>query len=136
MRMLFVCLGNICRSPSAEAVARAQGIDCDSAGTAGWHVDKPPYGPMQEAARERGYEMSDLRARQLSGADFDAFDLIIVMDHDNLRDAEALRPSGNETPVKLLTDYGQGGEVPDPYYTRDFDGVLDLIESCVAGLPR
>ncbi|MEM9436203.1 MAG: low molecular weight protein-tyrosine-phosphatase [Pseudomonadota bacterium] len=134
MRVLFVCLGNICRSPSAEAVARAAGIDCDSAGTAGWHVGKPPYGPMQEAAKARGLHMSDLRARQLTAADFERFDLILVMDADNAREAEVLRPAGNTTPLKLLTEYGEGAFVPDPYYTRDFDGALDLIESCVAGL--
>lgn len=135
MRVLFVCLGNICRSPTAEALARARGLACDSAGTAGWHVGKPPYAPMQVAARARGIEMSDLRARQLVARDFDRFDLILVMDAENAADAEALRPPGNTTPLRLLTEYGgAGGAVPDPYYTRDFDGALDLIERCVAAL--
>ncbi|MEO1705448.1 MAG: low molecular weight protein-tyrosine-phosphatase [Pseudomonadota bacterium] len=139
MRILFVCLGNICRSPTAEAVARARGIDCDSAGTAGWHVGKAPYAPMQEAASARGYTMSDLRARQLTRADFEAFDLIIVMDDDNAADAERLRPPGNTTPLRNLTEYdptgaAPGGHVPDPYYTRDFDGALTLIERCIDGL--
>lgn len=81
--------------------------------------------------------MSALRARQLSAADFAAFDLLIAMDGENARDSEALRPAGNTTPLRRLTTYGpQPGadHVPDPYYTRDFDGALELIESCVAGL--
>lgn len=139
--ILFVCLGNICRSPSGEAVTRELGksadITLDSAGTAGWHVGEPPYGPMQKAARARGYDMSGLRARQFSRNDFERFDLILAMDDQNLADIEALRPNGNETPVRLFTDYApQAGmdHVPDPYYTRDFDGALDLIEDCAKGL--
>ncbi len=138
-RILFVCLGNICRSPAAEGVfrARAPHHASDSAGTAGWHVGKPPYGPMQQAARNRDIELSDLRARQFSAADFDRFDLILGMDASNLADIEALRPPGSETPVRLLTDFApetQADHVPDPYYTRDFDGALDLIEAAVDGL--
>lgn len=143
MRILFVCLGNICRSPAAEAVARARGLDCDSAGTGDWHVGDPPYGPMQKAARARGYDMAPLRARQLVTADFDAFDLLVVMDDQNARDAERLRPPGNRTPLRKLTDYAAPGargsppdHVPDPYYTRDFDGALRLIEACMDGLAR
>lgn len=138
MKVLFVCLGNICRSPSAEGVFRGMSeVETDSAGTAGWHVGKPPYGPMQEAAKRRGYDFSDLRARQFVAADFDHFDLIIGMDATNLADIETLRPLGNDTPVRCFTDYApQSGmqEVPDPYYTRDFDGALDLIEDCAKGL--
>ena len=138
-RILFVCLGNICRSPAAEGVFRklAPGVGTDSAGTSDWHVGEPPYGPMQAAARARGHELSDLRARQFHPGDFDAFDLIIAMDDSNLREIEAQRPPGNDTPVRLLTDYApQRGmdHVPDPYYTRDFDGVLDLIEEAARGL--
>ncbi|PJE28924.1 protein-tyrosine phosphatase [Pseudooceanicola antarcticus] len=141
--ILFVCLGNICRSPSAEAVMRqvAPELSLDSAGTGGWHAGEPPYGPMQAAARARGYEMSDLRARQFRRSDFQDFDLILAMDAQNLADIEAQRPQGSTTPVKLFTDYlpetsGFAGasEVPDPYYTRDFDGALALIEDCAAGL--
>ena len=138
MKVLFVCLGNICRSPSAEGVFREMSsVETDSAGTAGWHVGKPPYGPMQEAAKRRGYDFSDLRARQFTGADFERFDLIIGMDASNLSDIERLRPSGNETPVRCFTDYApESGmnEVPDPYYTRDFDAALELIEDCARGL--
>ena len=139
--ILFVCLGNICRSPTAEAVFRslATGVEADSAGTSGWHIGDPPYGPMQEAARARGYDMSPLRARQFVAEDFERFDLIIAMDADNLSNIEALRPSGNSTPVRLFTDYaGSTGmdHVPDPYYTRDFDGTLDLIEIAAEGLAK
>ena len=138
MRILFVCLGNICRSPTAEAVARQHGIDCDSAGTGNWHIGKPPYGPMQEAARGRGIEMSALRARQITSTDFARFDRIIVMDAENLRNVERLRPAGDTTPVEILTDYGTLGwdHVPDPYFTRDFDQALDIIEEAVPGLKQ
>lgn len=125
MRILFVCLGNICRSPAAEGVMRALAPDweIDSAGTGGWHVGDPPYGPMQAAARARGIDLGGLRARQFAPADFDRFDLIVAMDRQNKADIERLRPAGNTTPVRLMID----GDVPDPYYTRDFDGALDLI---------
>ncbi|MDF1669697.1 MAG: low molecular weight phosphotyrosine protein phosphatase [Roseovarius sp.] len=139
MRVLFVCLGNICRSPAAEGVFRhmAPDVISDSAGTGHWHVGEPPYGAMQQAAAVRGYDLSDLRARQFTSADFTRFDLIIAMDATNRRDIEALRPVDATTPVQLFTDYApnQGmTHVPDPYYTRDFDGVLDLIEVASEGL--
>ncbi|WP_171240101.1 low molecular weight protein-tyrosine-phosphatase [Ruegeria sp. HKCCA5491] len=138
-RILFVCLGNICRSPAAEGVfrARAPHHSSDSAGTAGWHVGNPPYGPMQEAALARGIALSNLRARQFAAEDFRRFDLIIGMDANNIADIEDLRPEGNDTPVRLLTDFAPhlgADHVPDPYYTRDFDGALDLIEAAVDGL--
>ncbi len=140
-RVLFVCLGNICRSPSAEGVFRdfvaGEGIQTDSAGTADWHIGKPPYAPMQAAAMQRGYDLSDLRARKFLAADYDQFDLIIGMDADNLRDMERLRPAGNDTPVKVFTDFAPDSgadHVPDPYYTRDFEGALDLIEKAARGL--
>lgn len=137
--VLFVCLGNICRSPAAEGVFRAMApeVATDSAGTGGWHVGDPPYGPMQAAARARGYELSDLRARQFQSADFERFDLIVGMDADNIANIEMLRPEGNDTPVRLFTDFASdmtATAVPDPYYTRDFDGVLTLIEMCAKGL--
>ncbi|WP_298492758.1 low molecular weight protein-tyrosine-phosphatase [uncultured Maritimibacter sp.] len=144
-RVLFVCLGNICRFPSAEAVTRAfalgRDLTFDSAGTSGWHVGEPPYGEMQRAAKARGYDMSALRARQFGPEDFDAFDLIVVMDAGNLKEVEALRPVTASTPVVLFTDFSDADgrhagadHVPDPYYTRDFDGALDLIEDCARGL--
>ncbi len=138
-RILFVCLGNICRSPAAEGAfrARAPHHATDSAGTSGWHIGDPPYGPMQDAARARGLNLGDLRARKFITADFDRFDLIIGMDDNNIADIEALRPPGNKTPVRLLTDFAPetgADHVPDPYYTRDFDDALDLIETAVNGL--
>lgn len=139
-RILFVCLGNICRSPTAQAVTRAKALErgleivLDSAGTGDWHIGKPPYAPMQEAARARGYDLSSLRARQVVGADGDAFDLIVAMDADNIADLAA---HGLSERVRLFTDYAtdQGAtHVPDPYFTRDFDGALALIEDCADGL--
>lgn len=137
--VVFVCLGNICRSPAAEAVFRVQapGLASDSAGTSDWHVGEPPYGAMQAAALARGIDMSDLRARQFGPEDFARFDLIVAMDGDNLARIEAQRPQGSDTSVHLLTDYAPDSgadHVPDPYYTRDFDGTLDLIEKAVGGL--
>ncbi len=142
-RILFVCLGNICRSPTAEGVFRALAQEAglaartDSAGTSDWHIGDAPYAPMQAAARARGYDLSALRARQITPADFDDFDLIIGMDAENIAGIERLRPPGNATPVRLFTDYApEAGmdHVPDPYYTRDFAGALDLIEAAARGL--
>ena len=141
MKLLFVCLGNICRSPAAEAVFRhiAPEVETDSAGTGDWHVGEPPYPAMRAAARARGYAMDDLRARQFTPGDFARFDLILAMDDGNLAEIEAQRPPGTDTPVRLFTDYAPSAgmtHVPDPYYTRDFDGVLDLIELAARGLRR
>lgn len=138
-RILFVCLGNICWSPSAEGVFRTLAPErvTDSAGAGNWHVGDPPYPAMQDAARRRGYDLSDLRARQITTMDFDRFDLILAMDDKNLTAIEALRPAGNATPVRLFTEYAPGCDlrhVPDPYNTRDFDGTLHLIEDCARGL--
>ncbi|QFS81779.1 Low molecular weight protein-tyrosine-phosphatase YfkJ [Roseivivax sp. THAF40] len=141
--ILFVCLGNICRSPSAEGVVRAKasarGMDLrlDSAGTGDWHVGKPPYPPMIAAAASRGYDLTDLRARQVSRADFDRFDLIVAMDDENLSDLRALRPGSGGAALIGFTDVVAGdhpGHVPDPYFTRDFDGALDLVERAADGL--
>lgn len=137
-RILFVCLGNICRSPAAEGVVRAKAphLHIDSAGTAGYHIGAAPYGPMQQAAKSRGYDLSTLRARQFSPRDFKNFDAIIAMDADNFAQIEQQRPPGNLTPVTLFTNHiaEVGTPVPDPYYTRDFEGCLDLIEACADGL--
>jgi protein-tyrosine phosphatase len=140
-RILFVCLGNICRSPAAEAVFAGYGsaVAVDSAGTGSWHVGDPPYGAMQVAAQQRGYEMAHLRARQFVAEDFDRFDLIIAMDSQNQADIEALRPEGSGTAVRLMTSYAPElgvDAVPDPYYTRDFEGALDIVEACATGLLR
>ena len=142
MRILIVCLGNICRSPTAEAVlqakADARGLDwrVDSAGTGNWHIGKPPYGPMIAAADAAGYDLTPLRARQVKAGDFAKFDAIFVADRQNQRDVEMLRPKGSQTPVHLLAPYAGTGtqDVPDPYYTRDFDGALRLIERAADGV--
>ena len=142
-RILFVCLGNICRSPSAEGVLRAKAealgidLDIDSAGTGDWHVGDAPYGPMQEAAKARGYDLSPLRARQVTVQDFHDFDVIIAMDGSNLSNLARVRPNSAESELVLFTDYAPesgADHVPDPYYTRDFDGCLDLVEVCADGL--
>jgi protein-tyrosine phosphatase len=132
MRVVFVCLGNICRSPAAEGVMRALAPQwtIDSAGTGGWHAGDAPYGPMQQAAKARGLDLSGLRARQFGVGDFNRFDLIVAMDAQNQADIERLRPQGNNTVVRKMADT----DVPDPYYTRDFDGALDMIEAAATRL--
>ena len=141
-RLLFVCLGNICRSPGAEGVMRAfagregLAIEVDSAGTGAWHIGEPPDRRMQAAALARGYDLSGLRARQAVAADFTRFDLILAMDRDNLAALERLRPAGNRTPVHLLLSYGAAGagDVPDPYYGGGFGRVLEMIEEAISRL--
>ncbi|NVK61292.1 MAG: low molecular weight phosphotyrosine protein phosphatase [Rhodobacteraceae bacterium] len=141
--ILFVCLGNICRSPSAEGVLRRMAevrgvaLEIDSAGTGDWHVGEPPYGPMQDAAKARGYDLSPLRARQVQRADFERYDLILAMDDKNFAHLRRMQPEGGRATLRLFTDYAPttgATEVPDPYYTRDFDGALDLIETAARGL--
>lgn len=133
-RILCVCLGNICRSPTAEAVLRQKGgarIEVESAGTRDWHVGNPPHEPAIQAAAARGYDLTDLRARRVETQDFDRFDLILAMDAKNLADLETMRPKNNKTPVKLMMSFvliTNTDAVPDPYYTGDFKGALDLIE--------
>jgi protein-tyrosine phosphatase len=106
-------------------------LKVDSAGTSDWHLGNLPYRPAIEAAAQRGYDLTALRARQITARDFRDFDLILAMDLSNLHDVEALRPNGSATRVGLFLDAAHRTdirEVPDPYYTRDFGGVLDLIE--------
>jgi protein-tyrosine phosphatase len=140
MRVLFVCLGNICRSPTAEAVMRqrlqqaglAERIEVDSAGTGDWHIGKAPDSRTQEAARHRGYDLSSLRGRQVSADDFARFDLILAMDAANLGDLQRLRPAQAKGELDLyLRRFGLAeDEVPDPYYggSEGFEQVLDLLE--------
>jgi len=143
-RILFVCLGNICRSPTAHGVferlaeAAQVPVEVDSAGTGGWHVGDPPDRRAQSAAARRGYDLSRLRARQAKPEDFEAFDLILAMDRSNFAALERMRPEGSETPVRLFLDYAESvrEEVPDPYYDGGFDLVLDLIEDASRGLLR
>lgn len=132
-RILFVCLGNICRSPAAEGALRRLCPDwrIDSAGTGNWHAGEPPYGPMRAAAQARGIDLSDLRARQIRAADMRDFDVIFAMDASVLHDCAAL-----EGPARLTLFRADGGDVPDPYYTRDFEACLDIIEAGVAEISR
>jgi len=142
-RILMVCLGNICRSPAAEGAVRLRAtaaglpIAVDSAGTGGWHVGAPPHPPMIRAAARRGIDIAALRARQFNAADFARFDLILAMDRANLAAIEALRPAGLATPVELFLQYApraRRDEVPDPYYSGDYEGALNLIEDAADGL--
>ena len=140
MRVLFVCLGNICRSPTAEGVLRhklrAAGlegrIEVDSAGTGDWHIGKSADVRTRQAAQLRGYDLSALRGRQVSATDFAAFDLILAMDSSNLRDLQQLRPSNASAELDLFLRRYQLAldEVPDPYYGGEagFEQVLDLLE--------
>ncbi len=146
MKVLFVCLGNICRSPTAEGVLRhklrAAGLEdrvqVDSAGTGDWHVGKVPDSRTRIAAQRRGYDLSALRARQVEAADFQRFDLILAMDQSNLRNLQALRPAGAQADLDLyLRRYELAlDEVPDPYYGGEdgFEQVLDLIEQASEAL--
>lgn len=141
-RILFVCLGNICRSPTAHGVfahlAREAGVPVhvESAGTGGWHVGDPPDARAAAEAARRGYDLSQLRAQQVRGEDFHRFDLIVAMDRSNVAALERMRPMESETPVELFLSYAASDrlEVPDPYYEGGFDLVLDLIEEASRGL--
>ncbi|MBD3656296.1 MULTISPECIES: low molecular weight protein-tyrosine-phosphatase [Marinobacter] len=147
VQVLFVCLGNICRSPTAHGVfahkvARAGLADrvvIDSCGTGHWHVGSPPDSRALEAAGRRGVDLSGLRARQLCPADLDTFDYVLVMDRQNLADVRDVWRQNGGTEPELFLGYGRMGlmdEVPDPYYggDRGFDDVLDLIEDASDGL--
>lgn len=146
-RVLFVCLGNICRSPTAhgvfEALVKQRGlenrIDVDSCGTGDWHTGHPPDTRAAAEAAGRGYDLSHLRARQVSAADFDQFDYILAMDRQNLADLESMRPSHFSGHLGLFLPFAGGGryeEVPDPYYGGDngFAEVLDMVEAASEGL--
>ena len=147
MRILFVCLGNICRSPTAEAVLRALAareapelpIEVDSAGTAGYHIGQPPDPRTREAAARRGYDLSTLRARIVEPGDFERFDLILAMDHENLEVLRRRAPRDARERLRLFLEFAPAGgpaEVPDPYYggPNGFEEVLDLVEAATRGL--
>ena len=149
IRVLMVCTGNICRSPSAEAVLRhrlaAQGlnatVEVDSAGTEDWNRGKPPAGPAIVEGKARGYDLSHLRARQLNDADFTDFDLLLAMDRGHLALLNGRRrPEGSKAKVRLFMDFADEGpeEVPDPFYgdVADYRYAMDLIESAMPGLLR
>ena len=140
MKVLFVCLGNICRSPTAEGVFRhyvkQAGLDneitIDSAGTSDWHVGKAPDPRTIKAAARRGYDLSALRGRQAMAEDFHEFDLILAMDESNLANLRAIQPANGKAELALyLPRLGQDArEVPDPYYggADGFELVLDMLE--------
>lgn len=147
MKILFVCLGNICRSPSAEAVLRAIAareapdlfLEIDSAGTAGYHIGDAPDTRSQAAALRRGYDMSLLRARVVEPADFERFDLVLAMDENNYAVLRQRAPAAYRERVKLFLDFAPDcgmSEVPDPYYggPAGFEHVLDLVEEASRGL--
>lgn len=148
IKILFICLGNICRSPAAEGVMRElvhhagrdDEFEIDSAGIGGWHVGQLPDNRMRNHGAQRGYKF-DSRARQFSKNDFSHFDYILVMDHDNFRAVSAMAPTpADQIKVRMLTDYLQhhpnASVVPDPYYggPEEFDYALDLIEDACQGL--
>lgn len=149
MRILFVCLGNICRSPTAEGVMRRlvaeagleEEIELDSAGTGSWHVGAAPDARATAAARARGTILSGA-ARRVEPADFDRFDLVLAMDAANLRDLRAVAPAGTEGKIRLLREFDPAVagapdlDVPDPYYGGDdgFEAVLDMVEAACRGL--
>jgi len=147
IKVLFVCLGNICRSPTAEGVFRhlveQAGMDArievDSAGTGGYHVGDPPDGRAQAAARHRGIDIARQRARKVRRADFHDFDYILAMDRDNHENLAAICPPDEVHRLRLFLDFApQAGrrDVPDPYYggAGGFDKVLDLVEDASRGL--
>lgn len=147
LRLLFVCLGNICRSPAAEGVARVLTkkrnlkLKLDSAGTGAWHAGEPPHTLMQQVAAQRGYPIDDLRARQVEYQDFMEFDWIIAMDPSNLRNLQDMAKSlrvPSRARLRLLLNkaiHGTDG-VPDPYYggLEGFEQCLDLVEAGVEHL--
>ena len=145
--ILFVCMGNICRSPTAEGVVRELlrreapdlRLDLDSAGTHSYHIGHPPDARSVAAARNRGIDLSGLRARKVSDDDFSRFDLVLAMDRDNLEEMEAFCAPELRSRLRLFMSYAvdtEIDEVPDPYYGGDngFEQVLDLIEAAGRGL--
>ena len=147
--VLFVCMGNICRSPTAHGVFRhkveqeglVDTVVVDSAGTHNYHPNSPPDERSQAHAAKRGYDLSDLRARQVNGRDFEKFDLILVMDLDNLTQVQQECPPQYQHKVRRLTEFClefDSKVVPDPYYGggTGFDHVLDLVEDACEGLIR
>ena len=147
IRVLFVCLGNICRSPTAEAVFRhqvraaglAQRVHIDSAGTSDYHEGYPCDERARAAASHRGYDMEGLRARQVTARDFHDFQYLLAMDRTNLADLKRLAPREHVRKARLFMDFSEtyrGHEVPDPYYggAQGFERVLDMLEDAARGL--
>jgi protein-tyrosine phosphatase len=146
-RVLFVCLGNICRSPLAEAAFRREAerlrleVEIDSAGTGDWHIGYPPDPRAAAVAARNGIDISHLEARQVTADDFRRFDHIVALDANNLRDLERLRPADGTARLSLLLDHVEGREgqaVADPYYGDDshFDLAWDEVSAGAKGLAR
>ena len=147
-RVLFVCMGNICRSPTAEGVLRARlavaglgdHVEVDSAGTHGYHAGEAPDRRAQSHAKKRGYDLSGLRARRIVEGDLMRFDHVLAMDEDNLEVLRSLAPAGATAKIQLVLTYARRHrgtlEVPDPYYgpPAGFERVLDLLEDACDGL--
>lgn len=146
MRLLMVCLGNICRSPLAEGALRAHldcngldWVDVDSAGTGGWHAGEPPDRRSITVAADSGVDIRGQRARKLRAADFEHFDWLLCADRSVLRDVRAMAPSGSTAEVALLLEWagqGEGAEVPDPYTggPEDFRRVWAMVDAAAAGI--
>jgi len=147
IRVLFVCMGNICRSPTAEGVFRQflrhnrldDRVEVDSAGTHGYHVGEAPDPRTQRAAAARGYDLSSIRARKVAPADIEYFDLVLAMDHRNFDALKAMAAPEFSDRIRLFMDYAhnfEDCEVPDPYYGlgHGFDLVIDMVEDASAGL--
>lgn len=147
VNVLFVCLGNICRSPTADGVFQklvadaglTKRINVDSAGTAGWHQGRAPDPRTIAAAKKRGFDLSSLRARQVKRSDFEKFDYILAMDSENLNDLALLKPTDFQGHLALFLEFGkqqQHKHVPDPYHgsAEGFELVLDLVEEASLGL--
>ena len=133
-KVLFVCLGNICRSPMAEAMLRhiAKGdIITDSAATSRYQIGKPPHPGTQEVLTDLGISFEGMAARQITEADFYDFDLIIGMDQSNINDLLSIAPKGMESKVSMLIE---GLDVPDPYYTGDFEETKKLLSESIEKL--
>lgn len=145
--VLFVCMGNICRSPTAEGLFRhiveqnnlADLFEIDSAGTHAFHVGEPPDHRACETAESRGVDLTDLKARRVVAEDFNKFDYVLAMDKDNLGLLQELCPTASNKQLKLFLEFANGlnyDEVPDPYYggTKGFEKVFDMLENASLGL--
>ncbi len=147
IKVLFVCMGNICRSPTAQGVFEhlvaaeglAHAVAADSAGTTAYHLGNPPDGRATQAAAKRGINLTGYRARQVQAADFHEFDLVLAMGRDNFRDMEPMVPTGYEARLRMFLEFAPGlgiDDVPDPYYGvgDGFERVLDMVEAGCHGL--
>ncbi len=147
IRVLFCCMGNICRSPTAQGVfsklvmdeGLSHLIEIDSAGTHAYHIGEPPDTRARQTAQRRGIDLSRQRARRAIAEDFERFDYVLAMDEDNRRSLLAICPPGFESRLRLFMDYAphlERHEVPDPYYggANGFEAVFDMVEEAARGL--